>query len=194
MEGSEEARREFIARYEGLVWRTVMARLSRAPREDQEEVVANTFIALLADNAALLGRYNPKLGLSPEGYIRRQAILQGINRYRSLSAFKRRIEVPLDPDPDAPGHDTHADTRPDPEMDTLDREAVQTLLHELQESLTPALAVLFELMYVRELEPAEIAATLGCSMEVVYTRKKRLVDALHRLLEERDLQQAGKSS
>jgi len=186
MEGSEEARREFVRRYEPLVWRAVLTRLAHAPREDQEEVVANTFIALLGENATLLSRYNAPLGLSPESYIHRQAVLQGINRYRSLATVKRRKEVYLEADDsDVNPGDLLPDHRPDPEHSVMDREEVHMMLEQFKSRLTPALLLTFELLFVRELEPADVAAALGVTMDVVYTRKKRIVEALEGVLSAR---------
>ncbi len=182
MEGSERARRAFIRVYEPLVWRTVMSRFGTMSREDQEEVVADTFIALLSDNARLLARYNSTLGLSPQGYIRRQAVLQGLNRHRRLAAGKRKQEVGSLSDIDEDRSAAHRDRSPGPEEQAAGKQMVEQMVNRLREELSPALALTFELLYVRDLEPAEAARVLGCSMDVVYQRKRRLLKAARSVL------------
>ncbi len=182
IEGSSHARRTFIRRYEPLVWQTVISRFGTMPREDQEEVVADTFIALLSDNARLLARYNSTLGLSPQGYIRRQAILQGYNRYRKLTAAKRQLEVPIAPDNHGDRLEVHRDHSPGPEDRIMERETLERTLDRLRNELSPPLALTFELLYVRQLDPGEAAKVLGCSLDVVYQRKRRLLKAAKRIL------------
>lgn len=185
-EEAEAAQREILARFEPLVWRTVLSRVGRIPKEDQEEVVANTFIALFAQHAELLSRYDRALGLSPEGYIRRQAILQCSNRLRSLSTTKRRHEVELEPrGEDGMPRDVLPDGRPDPEASALGDAELKALLETFRTTLSPALSLTFELIYVRELDLDEVAAALGVSMDVVYTRKKRISETLERVMAER---------
>ena len=184
-EGSEAARRAFITRFEAVAWRAVRGRMPWAPREDQEEVVADTFIALLRDDAALLLRYDPLKGLSPEGWVRRQALLQAHNRARALGSHKRKQEV-LAPGEEAGAEErTRADDGPDAEALLLEQESMGELVEALLARLSPAIALTFEMLYVRELEPADAAAALGCSVDTLYTRKRRLVVALTELLEER---------
>ncbi len=190
IEGSESARRAFVRTFEPLVWQTVLARFGSMPREDLEEVVADTFIALLADNARLLAQYSPTKGLSLPNYVRRQAVLQGYNRYRKLTAHKRLVETPLDPDPRAstPGSPkarqaAYRNGAPDPETRVSAKQDLEHFLERLRRDLSPALRITFELLYVRHLTPAQAADILGCSMDVLYQRKRRLLKAVQTLLE-----------
>lgn len=179
--GNNAARQELMARYEPVVWRAVIGRLSHIAQQDQEEVVANTFIALLKENGALLRRYDRALGLSPESYIRRQALLQCSTRRRTLGADKRRHEVPLQPiDDDGNVRDVIPDPTLNVEHRLVEASHWQELLTLFKSTLSPALMLAFELIFIRELELEEVARTLGCSMDVVYQRKKRLVEALEK--------------
>lgn len=183
VEGSEAARRAFVRRYEPVAWRAVIARLPHLPRQDQEEVVADTFIALLRDDAELLRRYDPLKGLSPEGWIRRQALLQANNRARAAATTKRSSEQ-LSRDPDDHPETRLPDHAPDPERALAEHQDLHHLMGTLEAGLPPALRLTFEMLYVRELDAAEAAEALGCSMESLYTRKRRLLLAVQALLGE----------
>ena len=185
VEGEEGARATFVRRYESLVWHAVKARIPRASRQDQEEVVADTFIALLKDDATLLSRWEGEKGLSPEGWIRRQAVLQAANCYRRLTATKRVSEVPLEVEGGIKGGDSHPDRGPSPEFKLSSEQDLGLLVAELKERLSPSLWLTFELLYVRELEPAEAATALGVTLDVIYTRKRRVVVSLEELLTQR---------
>lgn len=184
MDGSEPAARELVRRYQTLVWRTVRSHLPYASLQDQDEVVANCFIALLSNGAAALVRYRPAPGFPPEAYIRRQAVMQAMNRYRDLSRVKRKSEVALSPtDDDGKVQDTHADTQLGPEDQLAGQQQLDTLLTALRAELSPALLLTFELLYLRELDPAEVAKVQQVTMDVIYTRKKRIVSVLEATLE-----------
>lgn len=185
LEGDEAARRSFIRRFEAVAWRAVRARLPRLSHEDQEEVVADTFIALLRDDAELLRRYDPLKGLSPEGWIRRQALLQASNKARAQGALKRRQEV-LAPEGDAVTERTFPDAAPDPERRLIDDEALRALLIQLEDRLSPASRLTFEMLYVRELDAQAAAEALGCTVDSLYTRKRRLLAAVEAILRERE--------
>lgn len=116
MRSSERACTEFVRRYQGLVWRTVKSHLPYASPQDHDEVVSNTFIALLGNGAALLVRYRPLPDVPPEAYIRRQAVLQAMNRYRELHRIKRTRELSLAPaESETPVVEQFADPAPSPE-------------------------------------------------------------------------------
>lgn len=183
MQGEAWAMRAFVERYENLVWHTVMAYMSGATREDQEEAVSNTFFALLGQNAQLLGRYDALRGTSPEGYIRQQAIFQAWNRQRLRSSVVRRVETSLE------GFVTEAgpsfqlpSPAPGPEQSLLQAHELSHFRQRLVERLSPALQLTFELLYERELEPVEAASVLGCSIENLYVRKNRIAQTVQQLL------------
>ena len=196
MEGSQKACKVFMDRFSPLVWRTVIAQMPGASRQDQEEVVASTFVRLLANRAELLGRYNRALGLSPESYIRRQAVFQAGNRRRHLHTIVRKAEVPFanpGADGDGPTEADHPDTRPNPEQALLEREQVDELIQALEARLPPEVLVTFHLLYENGLSPKEVAALLGCSTDMIYVRRKRIVAAVRDILKERHQGKRGGS-
>lgn len=187
MRGSERACTEFVRRYQTLVWRTVKSHLPYASPQDHDEVVSNTFIALLSNGAALLVRYRALPDVPPEAYIRRQAVLQAMNRYRELHRVKRTRELTLAPtEAETPVLEQFADPSPTAEHALVEDEALQSLLELLQAELSPALLLTFELLFLRELEPAEVARLQGCTLDVVYTRKKRIHTALTNALRQQE--------
>jgi RNA polymerase sigma factor (sigma-70 family) len=186
LKGAADASREFISRYESLVWRAVTCGLPGSSRQDQEEVVANTFIALLSNNAQLLSRYNSALGLSPESYIRRQAVMQVQNRRRSLQTPMRRLQLSLEGsgEEDDPGIDL-PDQQPGAEQWVIEQEHLKGLFVQLQEQLSPAHLLTFQLLYEHELEPLAVAKQLGCSVDLIYVRRKRILEVLEACLAKR---------
>jgi len=183
MEGTADAHREFIRQFESLIWRAVQSRLPWASAQDQEEVVANTFISLLANNAAVLGRYNSALGRKYTSYIHHQAVLQCINRFRLMDAHKRRREITVDFHSSVVAN-SRADSAPSPEQQAMKRQELIALRKSFEELLSPALRITYQLMFVQEMKAPKAAETLGVSLEVVYTRKKRIVDALQKAMAE----------
>jgi len=197
MEGTEEAYKAFIDRFSPLVWRAVLSQLPHASREDQEEVVAGTFARLLSNRAEVLGRYNRALGLSPESYIRQQAVFQARNRRRSLDTLARRAEVPLESGESGSSEGVrsgdppvfrvnHPDPAPDPERRLLDREEVEQLVVALEERLPPEVVLTFHLLYENGMTPGEVAQVLGCSTDTIYLRRKRIVATVGQILAERE--------
>lgn len=68
------------------------------------------------------------------------------------------------------------------------------MLERLQGELSPALLLTFELLFLRELEPAEVARLQGCTLDMVYTRKKRIHTALTQALAQQENRDGGGTS
>ncbi len=187
MDGSGQACKVFVARFTPLVWRTVVMQMPGASLQDQEEAVANTFSRLLANRAELLGKYNRALGLSPESYIRRQAVYQARNRRRSLNTVARRVEEPFEILEDgSPGQDTCPDPRLDPEGLLIERQELDRLIRALEARLPPEVIVTFHYLYENGMTPVEVAKILGCSPDMIYVRRKRIVAAMKEIMAERN--------
>lgn len=187
MQGDLPACQEFIARYEGLVVSSVTAQLPTASPQDIEEVVANTFTALLQDGARLLVRFDVNSLSSPASWIRHQAVLQARNRRRFLQTRKRGLETPLllptDADSDRRSPEERMpDPAPSAELQLMDAQERLDFRARFLKTLSPALALTFQYLYVDELEPADAARALGQSLESLYMRRHRIQEALQKFL------------
>lgn len=187
LEGKEEAHREFIARFDALFWQVVRAHLPDRPREDHEEVVANTHLAFLGSHASLLSRYEPMEGVKPEAYLRRQAVYQCMSHRRALLRDKRRNEVLMAPTPEGSSPlENIPSLAPSAEVSLADHASLADLLTTFEHKLSPIMLLTFELVFVRELPPESAAQSLGCTVGTLYTRINRLREIIQQILKERD--------
>ena len=182
--GEPTAQREFIRRYEPVVWTAVQARLPQFSRQDQEEVVANTFVILLRNGAELLQRYERGRGRTPKSFIHHLAVLQSISRFRSLNRDKRLREVYGDEGENEENSPEGGMLDVDPERRLIDEQHLYIIRKELKKTLSPLLCLTFELLYTQDLSIEEVAKAMKCSTSTIYARRKRILKECRTILAE----------
>ncbi len=180
MKGLPGAQSAFVTRYQWVVWRTVKAHMYHFAPESQDEVVWSTFRALLENQADALRRYVPLPGRPPEAYIGNQALFQVQNYRRRMNAHKVRSEI-LDGVDDRL-RDRQPSPVPTPEEALIHEEDLHGLLERFKASLSPTLVMTFQMLYERELKAEDVARLMGCTPDVVYTRKRRILAALEKAM------------
>ena len=72
----------------------------------------------------------------------------------------------------------------DPEVAAASRETLRLLLDRLKEELSPDGRQIFDLLFLQELSPEEVARKTGKSLAAVYKWQSRLRQLARRLLDE----------
>lgn len=149
-----------------LSWRQGAAS-GRDVRQEVEDLVQEVFVYLFKDNGRVLRTWKPDGGLSLLNFVglvaqrRASWILRG-----RLSPW--HDEPTLDEDLDQPGDD------PGPEPIVASRETLRLLLGQMKEKLTPEGWQMFDLLFLQELSPEEVARKTGKSPAAVYKWQSRL--------------------
>jgi RNA polymerase sigma factor (sigma-70 family) len=141
---------------------------ARDVRRDVEDHTQDVLAQLFADGGRLLRTWRDEGGLSLENFVGLIAERRTISALRSGRRNPWREESASDELPDA-GSDA-----PGPERDVAAREELSRLLARLQELLTPLGLLLFNLLYVEELDTAQVCARTELSPDAVYAWRSRL--------------------
>lgn len=176
VEGDPRALEVFARRFTRAIYfhihNTLRRVLGRPDAERAQDIFQTVFTRLLADDRRRLSMYCADRGGSVATWLRTIAIRTTLNAVR-----RDRPQLTLDDDA-API--ALVDTRPDP-LDALlerDRLARRAQLSTLAEGLSGSDRLLLDMIYVRKLSAAEIAATLGIKRAQVHVRKSRLLKRL----------------
>lgn len=138
---------------------------------DAEDLAQEIWCKLLEDGARLLLAWDPERSATPEGYVGMLAQRELFNRLQRETALKRGGgERPIPLDEAAPP----AAPAPDPETDAASRELLGELSVHLQAVLPDRGLEVLRLLYEEGHEPAEAAAVLGVSLQVVYNWQHRI--------------------
>jgi len=138
---------------------------------DAEDLAQEIWCKLLEDGARLLLAWDPARSATPEGYVGMLAQRELFNRLQAETALKRGGgERPLPLDDAAP----QAAPAPDPEADAAARELLAELSLHLVAALPERGLDVLRLLYEEGHEPAEAAAALGVSLQVVYNWQHRI--------------------
>jgi RNA polymerase sigma-70 factor (ECF subfamily) len=173
--GEERAWREFHRRFDRLVWMQIHRVTGSFSKllctADQEEIHANFYASLLANEHHKLRCYDPARGAKLATWI---TMLVGHCCHDYLRAVNRR-----------PGSTTLATVEnvlPD-EADLFERTAVRQSCERLAHSLLLLAErdqLMVRMLFVDESSPNEIAEAVGIPVKTVYTRCHRLRAALRR--------------
>ncbi len=180
---------ERLVRYATPIFRRRIRKVLRArkartiPDEVVEDIVQAAFEALFKHGGRALAAYDPKRGMSLEGYLGQIAAREAGNHLDRMWAAKRggvAGEVVSDPT-DGPiaraaiaGHD--------PETLTQGHETARRLEQALLERLTDQGRFYFRMLYVEALSVQEICRVASVSPDVVYSWRKRIRAAFRQVL------------
>lgn len=162
------------------VARTLLRRRSRSgadARTFMEDLVQDTFVALLQDRGKLLRAWNPERGLRLESFVALVAEQRVLATLRSRRKNPWTDELAVD-DGDL---DLHAGSDPGPELRALSREALQSLLDEVRARLSPMGLELFMALVVREESVAAVCERTRLSTSAVHAWSSRLRRLVHTL-------------
>ncbi|HVF59700.1 MAG TPA: sigma-70 family RNA polymerase sigma factor [Thermoanaerobaculia bacterium] len=150
----------------------------RNVRQEVEDLTQEIFLSLFANGARVLRSWQAERGLSLQNFVGLVSERQVVSVLRSGKRNPWREEPALMEDLDAVALDDG------PEEVTASREQQRLLLDGLRERLSPLGRQLFELLFVRELSPAETMAASGLSADAVYKWRSRLRRLAQELLAE----------
>jgi DNA-directed RNA polymerase specialized sigma24 family protein len=162
------------------VTRTVLRRRGTSAgdvRAFVEDLVQDTFVALLHDRGKLLRTWNPERGLSLESFVGLVAEQRVLATLRSRRKNPWTEELAVD-DADLDVADPH---QAGPEALVSSRAALQSLFDEVRARLSPLGFELFMALVVREESAASVSERTKLSISAVHawsSRLKRLVHAL----------------
>lgn len=174
--------REFVRRYDRLVWRCITKVTVRFANvvgaEDVREVHANFYGALMANDMHKLRMFKPERGNKLGTWIGMLAINCAWDYLRSIS--RQPVADPI----------AMAEERvcaaPDPYEHTAQREAC-TKVERLLSHFSRKDRTFVLLYYVESRSPEEIADEMGISVKTVYSKKHKIRTRLERLLEQEGL-------
>lgn len=152
----------------GLKLWLVGSAAGRSVRQEVEDLAQEVFVVLFAEDGKVLRRWQPELGLSLENYVGLVAERQTASVMRSgrRSPWKEDPTFSEELDGEVP--------ESDPEEAAASREELRLLVQGLYEILSPLGRRLFDLLYLRQLSVADVAATTGMNTDAVYAWRSRL--------------------
>jgi RNA polymerase sigma-70 factor (ECF subfamily) len=182
----QAAWREFVRRFDRLVWRCitkVTVRFSNVvTAEDVREIHANFYGALMANDLHKLRMFKPEKGNKLGTWIGMLAINCTWDYLRSISRQPNADPMTI--------AEERASSAPDPYEHVAQRETfskVERLLSRF--SRKDRTFVL--LYYVESRTPEEIADEMGISVKTVYSKKHKIRTRLEKLLEQEGLSVAA---
>jgi RNA polymerase sigma factor (sigma-70 family) len=160
-----------------LRWRSGAAS-SRNVRQEVEDLSQEIFLVLFADDGKVLRTWEPGRGLTFASFVGMVAERRAASFLRSgrRSPWQDIPTLLEDLDSVAP--------ESGPEEIAASREQFELLLQRLTAELSPLGRHLFDLLFLRELSPAEVAEQTGLSADAVYAWRSRLRRLARRLLTE----------
>jgi RNA polymerase sigma-70 factor, ECF subfamily len=178
--------REFVRRFDRLVWRCITKVTVRfgtvVGPEDVREVHANFYGALMANDLHKLRMFKPEKGNKLGTWIGMLAINCAWDYLRSVS----RQPVA---DPIAMAEEREC-ASPDPYECAAQREAC-TKVERLLSHFSRKDRTFVMLYYVESRSPEEIADEMGISVKTVYSKKHKIRTRLEKLLEQEGLSLAA---
>lgn len=161
-----------------LLARRQGAASGRDVHQEVQDLSQEVFLTLFANDAHVLRGWSPERGLSLPNFVGLVAERRASGILRSGKHSPWRDDPTLIEDLD------RADGRSDPEMAAASRETLERLLERLQEELSPLGRQLFELLFLREWTPDEVAKRTTLTLAAVYAWQSRLRRLARRLLGE----------
>lgn len=146
------------------------AALGRDVRQELEDLTQSVFLAIFANGGQALRTWDPARGSSLEGFVGLLADheIASILRSRRRSPWTEDPTAEEDLAEDAPAGDVG------PEVETLSREALRTIVDRLRERLSERGLDLFFSLFVEERSTEEVCADTGLSPDAVYAWRSRI--------------------
>lgn len=132
---------------------------------------------LLANDGAVLRRWDPARGLGFVGFVRFVGRRHIIDRLRSRGANIRERSEP----PDV--LEGFAGASPPPEPQVAARRRLDRFLTELRQRVDTRSMVLFDLVYLRDLPVEEVCASVGMTRDAVYAWRSRFKHTIRSVVE-----------
>ena len=160
-----------------LSWRHGAAS-GRNIHQEVEDFSQEVFLTLFENNAHVLRTWRPEGGLSLRNFVGlvAQRVAGCILRNGKRSPW--RDDPTLIEDLDQTAGD------PDPEVVAASREELRLVLDRLKEELSPYGWQMFNLLFLKELSPEEVARKTGRTLAAVYKWQSRLHQLARRILDE----------
>jgi RNA polymerase sigma factor (sigma-70 family) len=155
------------ARVARVLWRTRQSS-SRNVRQEVEDMTQDVFAFLFEEGGKALRAWAPDRGLSLQNFVGLLAERHAVSALRSGRRTPFRDLTALD------NRDDIQAEMNDPEPATLSRDLLAVLLDRLRLALTPLGMHLFQLLYVEERTPEEVAEAAKMSLDAVYAWRSRL--------------------
>ncbi|MDC0747936.1 RNA polymerase sigma factor [Polyangium mundeleinium] len=146
------------------------AALGRDVRQEVEDLTQSVFLAIFANGGQALRKWDPARGSSLESFVGLLADheIASILRSRRRSPWTEDPTTNEDLAEDAPPGDVG------PELETLTREALRTIVDRLRERLSDRGLELFFLLFVEERATEEVCADTGLTPDAVYAWRSRI--------------------
>lgn len=138
-------------------------------RQEVEDLTQSVFLSLFANGGQALRRWDPARGLSLPGFVGMLAD----HEIASILRSRRRSPWTEDPTEDEE-LDDGARADGGPEVATLSRETLRTLVDRLRDKLSDRGLELFYLLFVEERSTEEVCAIAGLTPDAVYAWRSRL--------------------
>jgi RNA polymerase sigma factor (sigma-70 family) len=151
--------------------RRVLARgvmRGRSLVQELDDVTQDVLVALFADDARVLRRWDPERGLSFTSFVEliaEREVLSLLRRWRRRRTLEQSDLTLVD----SPCTSTKT-----PEEELLDIESVRQLCADVARATTPRSFDIFQMLYIDDRDPSEVSQTLGISLNCVYAHQSRL--------------------
>ncbi len=174
---NDGAWREFVRRFDRLVWRCVAKVTARFATvltpEDVREVHANFYTTLLANNMRKLRMFEPKRGNRLGTWIGMIAINCAWDYLRTLTRTPTGESISA--------IDNHETVTPDPFECAAQKEQCSKV-ERLLETFSSKDRTFVLLYFVESRSPEEIADEMGISVKTVYSKKHKIRTRLERMM------------
>jgi RNA polymerase sigma factor (sigma-70 family) len=152
------------------LWRRRSAAAGRDVRQEVEDLSQSVFLAIFANGAQALRRWDPARGSSLEGFVGLLADHEISTILRSRRRNPWTEEPVAEEDIDEGAHVG----APGPEVEALSRETLRATVKRLRERLSERGLELFFLLFVEEQSTEEVCATTGLTPDAVYAWRSRI--------------------
>ncbi|HXU32855.1 MAG TPA: hypothetical protein VN851_19970 [Thermoanaerobaculia bacterium] len=160
-----------------LSWRQGAA-AGRDIRQEVEDLVQEVFLYLFSKDARVLRSWDPERGLSLPNFV---GLVAGM---RAVGILRNPTRSPWRDDP-TPNENLNPENRSaSPEHEAAWREVLRLLLDGLKEAQTPEGWQMFNLLFLQELSPEEVAQKTGKSLAAVYKWQSRLRQLVRQIRDE----------
>lgn len=164
---------------QGRVARGLLRRASASPgrsiRQEVEDLTQEVFVALFADGGKALRAWEPGRGLSLVNFVGFVAERQVASILRTARRSPWTEDPTLAEELDSPAEAPNAEVR------INSQQTLEALLERMREELSPLGLSLFEELFVRQRDVAEVCERMGMSRDAVYAWQSRLGKVVRRI-------------
>lgn len=178
--------REFLRRYDRLIWRCITKVTVRfgavLSPEDIREIRANFWVTLMANDMRKLRMYRPNKGSRLGTWIGMLAIQSAWDYLRSMARQSTGDLLSL--------AEEHPCTAPDP-FEQVARWEDCSRVERLLRALSRRDRTFVTLYFIDGFTPEEVADRMGISVKTVYSKKHKIRTRLEKLLTKREISMAA---